>query len=125
MGCSIEMDDWRYDTLRDCIAVLASSADEQDMYLRRSGFPPEYGNDELALELEDIFLAAGDMISCGELTEVQREAVKPLDRKLAELSGQYHSEFWQRVALWDDERWQAVRALAAEALTEFPEKAPK
>ena len=58
----------RYQQLRQAIARLASAADEQHAYLESilSHLTPDgevtgYGNDELALEFGDIYMAVGHM----------------------------------------------------------------
>ena len=119
----------RYQQLRQAVAVLAAPADKQVRHLDE-GFEPltgggsaaDYGNDELALELDDAFHAADDMIWHGELRETEKEAIKPLDDLLRKWSGQDNADFWRREALYDDPRWGEVRSLAAFALTQLPEE---
>ena len=119
----------RYQQLRQAVANLASPAEAQVRYLDRifssitaGKSAVGYGNDELALELADIFLAAGDMIGHGELTEAEKEAVQPLDALLATWSGPEKGDFWRREALFDDARWTEVRACAARALAHLPDE---
>lgn len=71
---------------------LAAPAEEQIRYLDDSfasltggGRAAVYGNDELALELGDIFCAAYDMIEHGELSHAEKEAVRPLEELLARM----------------------------------------
>jgi hypothetical protein len=116
----------RFEQLREAIANLAASADVQAAYLDRvhspltgGGSAAGYGNDELALEFDDIFHAAGHMVDAGELTPWQRDAAVPLDAILNRWSGQSHAAFWKREALWSDPRWEEVRSVAKEALTAF------
>lgn len=116
----------RYEQLRDAIANLASSADEQATYLDRlhaassgEAKAASYGNDELALEFDDVFHAAGHMIDTAEMTRWQRDAASPLDRMLKQLSGTENASFWTREALWSDPRWEEVRAIARRALAAF------
>ena len=119
----------RYQQLRQAVTTLAASADKQVGYLDKlkesltSGrSAAACGNDELALELDDIFSAAADMIELGELTEAEREAVQPLDGLLARWSGEENADFWQRDALVGDPRWEQVRLAAAEALARLPDE---
>jgi hypothetical protein len=116
----------RYERLRQAIATLAASADAQAAYLDRlhapltgGGSAAEYSNDELALEFDDVFHAAGHMIDAGELTPWQRDAALPLDHILKGLSGQMHADFWKRDALWSDARWEEVRTVAKQALAAY------
>jgi hypothetical protein len=44
----------RYSMMREAIADLAASAEEQDRKLCDEGFPAAYGNDELVLAFDDI-----------------------------------------------------------------------
>jgi hypothetical protein len=119
----------RYQLLRQAVFNLAASAEEQAGHLDRTfetmtggGSAAGYGNDELALELDDIFRAADDMIAHGELTEAEKEAIRPLDRMLSEWSGQENAPFWQRAALFHDARWKEVRACAARVLAGLPDE---
>lgn len=117
----------RYELLREAVGVLAAPAAEQAAHLDRlfsalvnGGSAAAYGNDELACELEDIFIAANDMIEHGELTEREAAAIRPVDTMLGDLSGKHHAAFWERNALADDPRWEQVRVLAAAALKKLP-----
>ena len=111
----------RYDQLRQAIADLAAPAALQDERLCGCGFDAQYGNDELALVFEGIYLAANDMRACGELSDDQVSAPQPLNTLLLKWSGQEHEDFWRREALWTDSRWEEVRACAQTVLASFPE----
>jgi hypothetical protein len=117
----------RFQQLRQSVANLAAPAEEQVRYLDHiftsltgGESAAGYGNDELALDLEDIFLAAEDMVEHGELREVEKEAIRPLDELLGKWSGQQNADFWRREALFDDPRWAAVRACATRILEQLP-----
>jgi len=119
----------RYQLLRQAVANLAAPAEEQVRYLDKihkpltgGGSAAGYGNDELALELDDIFHAAGDMIDHGQLTEPEKDAIRPLDELLLKWSGPNNAEFWAREALFHDPRWSEVRACAAKALERLPDE---
>ena len=107
----------RYEQLREAIAVLAAPADEQDRHLRQYGFTEGYGNDELALEFEDVFISAPGLYRDGQLTQQQFEAVSAVDSLLDHWSGKDHPDFWNRASLWADPRWEEVRRLAGVALS--------
>ena len=120
----------RYQQLRQAVAVLAAPAGEQARYLDEGfasltggGSAAVYGNDELALELEDILVAANDMIDHGELAEEEKAAIRPLGALLSQWSGEENADFWTREALFDDARWTEVRACAARALAHLPDEA--
>ena len=119
----------RYQQLRQAVSNLAAPPQEQARYLDEiftsltSGeSAAAYGNDELALEFDGIFQAANDMIEHGELFEREKRVVVPLDELLTKWSGPEKAGFWQRDALFDDARWEEVRACAARALVELPDE---
>ncbi len=120
----------RYTILRETVANLAAAAEAQIAYLDDSfsgfmggGSAEAYGNDELALEFEDSFVAVGHMLECGEITQEEIDALRPLDAMLARWSGPEHPEFWARRALFEDPRWRAIRVKAAEVLARLPDEA--
>lgn len=92
------------------------------MPLARGGSAAGYGNDELALEFEDIYGAAGHMLQYGEITEAEIAAAKPLDELLLRWSGQRNFDFWRREALFTDPRWEEVRDCASRCLAAFPDE---
>lgn len=120
----------RYTSLRKSVANLAASAEDQASYLDDSfsgltgGKSAEaYGNDELALEFEDSFIAVGHMLECGEISQSEIDALRSLDEMLARWSGQRHKDFWARKALFEDPRWEAIRLRASEVLALLPDEA--
>lgn len=118
----------RYQDLRQAVAALAAGPEEQVRFLDElfspltgGGSSAAYGNDELALELDDCFFAANAMIERGELTPAEKTAIMPVDELLRHWSGEGNSSFWRREALFDDPRWGEVRAHAAAALAQLPD----
>ena len=68
--------------------------------------------DELALEFEE----HSRRIDVDALTPAQRDAVRALDRALAEQSGPAHAELWEIAALDGTPEWAHFRALAAKVI---------
>jgi len=119
----------RYEQLREAIRYLAAPAPEQIAHLDElmrsvtgGGSAAAFGNDELALSLDDLFFASSDMIAHGELTNAEAAAIRTLDEALTSISGGRNASFWRREALRDDERWDGIRMLAASALAKLPEE---
>jgi hypothetical protein len=98
--------------LVEAVERLAASAEVQVRYLEGLGVAPSA--DELALELDDAWLAASRGLS-----DRQRAAVELLDEALRRLSGRENETFWTVVALESDPRWESVRSLARAALAEL------
>ncbi len=120
----------RYEQLREAVRYLAAPAPEQIAHLDElmrpvtgGGSAAVYGNDELALSLDDLFFASDDMIEHGELKDAEAAAIRLFDDALTAMSGERNASFWRREALHDDERWNGIRILAASALAELPEEA--
>ncbi len=120
----------RYEQLREAVRYLAAPAPEQiahlDELLRpviRGRPAAAYGNDELALSLNDLFFASQDMIAHGELSDAEATAIRPLDDALTAMSGERNASFWRREALFEDERWNGIRTIAASVLARLPEEA--
>lgn len=119
----------RYQMLRQAIANLAAPAEEQAAYLDRlhgpltgGGSAAGYGNDELALEFDDIHCAVGHMLEYGEIRRSEIDAATPLDEMLRRWSGRRNSDFWTRDALFTDSRWEEVRMCARQILAAFPDE---
>lgn len=117
----------RYQMLRDAVANLAAPPDRQVEYLDRifvqctgGGSAVAYGNDELALELADGFVATGHVLEFGEITRDEVAAVKPLNDIFDAYWKPENPIFWAREALFNDPRWQEVRGLAARVLSQLP-----
>lgn len=119
----------RYTQLRDAIAHLAASPEAQVAYLDKSfaslmrgNSAAGYGNNELALEFDDIFPASKHMLECGEITEAEISSILPLDELLKRFCEQRDEEFWKREALFVDPRWEELRKCAASILSDLPEQ---
>ena len=120
----------RYEQLREAVRYLAAPAPEQIAHLDELLRPvtggrsaAAYGNDELALSLNDLFFASHDMIAHGELSDAEATAIRRLDDALTDMSGERNASFWRREALYEDERWNGIRMIAASALARLPEEA--
>ena len=119
----------RYQQLRQAVATLAAPAEEQVRYLNKiftsvtsGGSAAGYGNDELALELDDFLLAADDMVEHGELTQGEKQAVQQIDLLLTRWSSEENADFWRRDALFHDPRWVEIRSCAARILARLPDE---
>ncbi len=119
----------RYQQLRQAIARLGANPDEQDAYLESmvghltpDGGASGYGNDELALEFKDIYMAVRDMLHWGEISQEEIDAAKPLNELLSKWSGEQNADFWQRNALWSDQRWEQVRQCSQQVLLGYPDE---
>lgn len=118
----------RYQVLRQVVINLAAPAKAQVAHLNRvfADCTPEvqaaYGNDELALEFEDAYLAVYHMQSHGEISQREIDALASLNALLLQWSGEVHADFWLREALFTDPRWNQVRDCAKGALTQLPDE---
>ena len=119
----------RYQMLREAVAILAAPSKEQVDYLDRifikctgGGSAAAYGNDELALGLDDTFIATDHMMGFGEISANEVSAIKPLNDHFLAYWQPEDATFWNREALFDDPRWQDVRALARAVLNQLPDE---
>ncbi|MEL6486252.1 MAG: hypothetical protein AAFQ13_03790 [Pseudomonadota bacterium] len=114
-----------YARLYEAVERLASPPERQSSYLTEifaemDGQNARYRNcDELALELDDFF-CEGKGAAASHLSEEQIALIGDLDTYLNDCSGKQNKEFWQREALFLDDRWQHVRSLATRALLRLP-----
>lgn len=69
-----------------------------------------------------MYSAAGNMWSCGEISQAQIDAARPLNALLAHWSGAEHSDFWIGEALISDPRWAEIRLCAARVLEAYPDE---
>ena len=109
----------RLKLLTDSLVILASMPDNQLAHLRALGVP--FGVDELALEYDDIALAAESMFCDGELNEVQRDTVLELNDILKRMSGAQNAHLWTIRALRTAPEWSNVRQAAVRCLQQFQE----
>ncbi len=115
-----------YTNLKGSIERLTWTAEQQVAYLdsilghmTAAEDASGYGNDELALELEDNLFILPNLLDAGLVKMETVDLIKPLDIFLEENSGQENADFWARDALYHDERWNEVRRLARTALAAF------
>jgi hypothetical protein len=109
--------------------VLAAPPDEQAEYLDRifirctgGGSAAAYGNEELALQLDDSLSPTAHMIEFGEITANEAAAIKLLNDHFLAYWQPDDPIFWGRDALFHDPRWQEVRAMAAHILNKLPDE---
>jgi len=104
----------------DALGHLADPADRQLVYLQglfgRSVLPADFNVDELALELNDVALAAHLAVAAGGMTAEAASAVARVDEALAAISGTANAPLWTVTALFDALEWERIRGLAAAAL---------
>lgn len=118
----------RYQQLRQSIANLAAPAAEQRAHLESifprygSPLPHHFNTDELGMEFGDIYLATGDMLEWGEISQSEIDAARPLDKLLEKWSGKQNGDFWTVGALFDDARWEEVRQIASHVLARYPDE---
>lgn len=119
----------RYSRLRDAVLNLAAGPDVQVAYLDKSFTPitggrsaAGYGNNELALEFDDIFPASEHMLACGEITEDEVASIRPLDQMLKRFCKQGDKAFWEREALFADPRWEDLRRCASAIISNLPDE---
>ena len=101
-------------TLWDAVLNLALPASEQLAILKAAG--DSRAVDELALDYNDNCWIVADAESRNELTQDELAALRSLDRKLDQMSGEANSGNWTIEALRSDDCWRDVRKLAVTAL---------
>ena len=100
--------------LWDAVLNLALPASEQLAILKAAG--DSRAVDELALDYNDNCWIVADAASRNELTEGELSALRSLDRKLDQMSGEANSGNWTIEALLSYDCWKDVRKLAVTAL---------
>ncbi len=106
--------DEQLSTLWDAVLNLALPASEQLAILEAAG--DGRAVDELALDYNDNCWIVTDAESRNQLTQDELSALRSLDRKLDQMSGEANSGNWTIEALQCDDSWKDVRRLAAVAL---------
>ena len=101
-------------TLWDAVLNLALPASEQLAILKAAG--DSRAVDELALDYNDNYWIVADATSRNELTQDELSALRSLDRKLDQMSGEANSGNWTIKALQSYDCWKDVRKLAVAAL---------
>ena len=96
---------------------LADSADAQVKYLKDLGVYPLV--DELALEMNDVVGLLELLARDGLLTEDQANAIRSVDRKLDQMSGEENAALWTPQSLQSSPEWAEVRSLAKRAIGKF------
>ncbi len=94
--------------------TLASSAEDQQKYLERSGTAPSA--DELALELDDFVPMLPSAVDDGVFSEEQAAAIRQLSDFTASFSGKENAALWRVDQLASASQWEEVRRLARKAL---------
>lgn len=74
--------------------------------------------DELALDFDNFGRAALESLG-SEMTEVQRESLRNIDRLLSAMIGGHQADLWTEEAVRTHPKWQDVRDAAGRALTDF------
>ena len=100
--------------LWDAVLNLALPASEQMAILEAAG--DGRAVDELALDYNDSCWVVDDAASRNELTQGELSALRSLDGKLDQMSGEANSANWTVEALRSHDCWKDVRKLAVAAL---------
>lgn len=102
--------------LQDALGRLAADAPTQLAYLAELFHPERVSEvDELALELDDVWPAAGATPK-GSLHAETVARIAAVDQKLRSMSGSANARLWTREALATSPDWTTVRGFAREAL---------
>jgi hypothetical protein len=112
--------------LKHAIGVLAAAPEEQQTYLmgirQADNKHPvdELTNiDELGLEFEDATYLVSRLLREQKLTNSSAQQIERLNSFLGQLSGMENKDFWTIRALYEDLRWDQVRTLARECLSDI------
>lgn len=95
-----------------CLERLSASADEQESYLNSLGVLPLV--DELALEFDDV-VKENLSEDGGFLSSEEVDAIKDVDRLLAEMSKEGKESLWTLDLLKTDQHWNEIRLAAQKA----------
>ena len=97
--------------LLSSVQRLAAPAEEQLRYVRELGV----GNDEIALEFDDVAGTRRTLVIDGMLSEEQAEAIAAIDVQLRRISSA-GAVRWTDEAMRTGEDWAALRSAAQSAL---------
>lgn len=107
----------------EALGHLAEPADRQVRHLEhlfgQSPLPADFNVDELALEFNDVALAAHLAVAAGTMTADAAAAVAGVDEALDAMSGMANAALWTVGALFDAAEWVEIRRLAAAALAKL------
>jgi hypothetical protein len=102
--------------LLEAIERLADPAEQQIAWLQEVGTYPSA--DELALEFDDWFQLADQLVEAWIITPEAVDAMKPIDALLDEMSGP--KPFWSPEALTHAPEWEQIREHARQVLALIP-----
>jgi len=103
--------------LIDSLFNLASSPDDQLLFLKRVGIPGCI--DDLALEFSDRVVVAKQKYEEGEINERQYNLMIEIDKKLDAISGKENAYFWEEDGLRNSKEWEEIRKLSKDCLILF------
>ncbi|MEO1647622.1 MAG: hypothetical protein AAFR32_02265 [Pseudomonadota bacterium] len=119
----------RYTNLREALQRLALPAIKQAEWLDdffsqlTDGKCAEaFGNEELVMGFGDIALARNHMMEFQELSANEAEIVAEVDSIIGSICDPSDSDFWERKALYEDPRWEQIRAVAKLTLAQLPDE---
>ncbi len=105
---------WATHELKRILTLLASRSSAQVEYLRGLGTLPEV--DELALEFDDVANLVPALLTAGQLSQKQADAVESVACLLEKLTNQHNPDLWTESALRDYQGWHDIRRAAKQAL---------
>jgi hypothetical protein len=97
--------------IKVALETLASPADKQLAYVRGLGV----GNDELALEFDDVSGTRRTLLADGTIDRDQADAIAAVERRLTSIT-RAGAARWTDIAITTGEDWREVRELAVAAL---------
>ena len=113
----------KLEQLRHAIGVLASSSEDQILYLCKIGLidrcnviDERTNVDELALHFEDATYLVEALVNESKLSQLEATYIEDLKEFLVSLSEERNAEFWTIKALRIDPRWAQVRELARKCI---------
>jgi len=110
---------WVLSEIRRTLQVLASPAEDQLSYVQSLG---PVGNDEMALEFDDVAPAALSLRGSEYITDQQAAGIEEVNKQLRTMSGRENAELWTDDAVRIAPEWARLRELAATALSQLDEQ---